>query len=119
MVKQIIIGFFLVVIIAAVAINIPVLFQESDNPLIILSGIVRLVISQEDIVKLNGEPDKYITFNSGDSIDTKLSRVLETDGWQFKDRMGAGIFFTRGDETLSGHIRMLTRWFAVVEINPR
>ena len=119
MAKQIIVGFFLVVLIAAVIINLPTLFQESNNPLVILSGIVRLILNQEDIVKLDGAPDKYIATISGDSIDTKLSRVLEKDGWQLKDRMGAGIFFTRGTETLFGHIRMLTSWVQVVEINTR
>jgi hypothetical protein len=119
MIKQVIIGFFLMVSIAAVIINLPALFQESSNPLVILSGISQLVLNQEDIVKLNGAPDKYIATTSGDSIDIKLSRILKTDGWQFKDRMGAGVFFTRGDETLFGHIRMLTSWFQVVEIKPK
>jgi len=110
--------FFILIVVIATIINLPVIFQESNNPLAIGWGILRLFINQEDIVRLSGAPEKYIATNSGESVDIKLSRVLEKDGWQFKDRMGAGIFFTRGTETLFGHIRMLTSWFQVIEIKP-
>lgn len=68
------------------------IFQEG-NPLPVLSGILKLNFTSENIVPIAENNDKYITKNSN-GRDSLVSLMAEK-GYEFLDQMGSGYFFKK------------------------
>lgn len=68
----------------------PVIFQEG-NPLPLFKAIIRLNISQQNIVKLDSDSEKYLTKNkNGQEI---LANKLEENNYRFIEQLGSGYLF--------------------------
>ena len=91
----------------------PAIFQEG-NPLKVALAVARLELTEVRVVKFSERPEKYI-FRAGYG-ERELSDYLEKDGWELKDRQGAGVFYERGGEVLSGRLRMFSRRYSTFEV---
>jgi len=75
----------------------PVLMQE-DNTLSVLSGIVRLSLSDTEVVKYDDDGNT-LYYISKSSLDEKLlESVLPDDGFVLTDQMGSGYIFSDGQD---------------------
>ncbi len=87
----------------------PIIFQEG-NPLPVISGIIKLQLTSKDIVEIS---EKKLIQKTGD--DWLLNSYLEDKGWNYRERLGAGIFYERNGEDLFFTTRMYTRYYIVHE----
>lgn len=88
-----ILGFFGVLIaifILVVLLYRPVIFQEG-NPMPLVNGIMRLNFTQDKIVVLNMDGDRYLTkSNNGQEV---IKSYMQDKGYAFTEQMGSGYFF--------------------------
>lgn len=116
--KYVVLSFFLVLILILFVWAIPVLTQE-DNTVSVLSGIVRLSISDSEIIQYDDD-DRALYFVSKSSLDEKLiESVLPEDGFVLTDQMGSGYLFV-DDEDPSNQLLVsgtqFTRFFRLWKI---
>ena len=91
--KYILLSFVLALTLLIFAWATPVLMQE-DNTLSVLSGIVRLSLSDAEIVQYDHD-DKTLYYISKSSLDAKLiESVLPDEGFVLTDQMGSGYIFS-------------------------
>ncbi|MDK2820808.1 MAG: hypothetical protein PWP31_773 [Clostridia bacterium] len=100
----------LALVVAIFNIKILYLFQEG-NPFPVLWGIIKLEFTDANIVPF--AKDKLI---QKDGPETPLTDYLAERGYTFKDRLGAGIFYTKDNNDLLVKARMLTRYYVVYEL---
>ncbi len=86
-----------------------IIFQEG-NPLLVFSGIIKLQLTSKDIVEVS---EKKLLQKTGD--DRPLNSYLEDKGWNYRERLGGGIFYERNGEELFFSSRMYTRYYIVHE----
>lgn len=84
----------LMLVVAVLNIKILYLFQEG-NPLPVLWAIIKLELTDADIVQFT--KNKFIQKAGSES---PLTDYLAEQGWTFKDRLGAGIFYTKDGANL-------------------
>lgn len=85
-----IVGFFL-------SLHSPVIFQEGSFwPQV--KGIIRLTFGNEDIVKLSGSNNKYLTKNK-DGLEI-IGSFLKSKGYSFTEQMGSGYFYKSFDDNV-------------------
>ena len=117
----IILGIF--VVIAAVFIFVNKSYYPS-LPVESLSAketIEKLNKSDEKIVEI-AKDDKsiwYITKNGEDGIltvDENIKKMISTKGWEFKDKMGSGLFFENDDEQLIVTTQMWTKKYVLIQL---
>lgn len=75
----------------------PVIFQEG-NPVPILKGIVKLSTSDDKIIQISENPQRYLTKTS--TGDTGLIDLMNKEGWEFVEQMGAGYIFSKAGDRL-------------------
>jgi hypothetical protein len=100
----------LVLVVAVLNIKILYLFQEG-NPFPVLWGIIKLELTDANIVPI--AEDKLI---QKEGPETPLTDYLSEQGWAFKDRLGAGIFYAKDNANLYVEARMFTRYYVVYEL---
>jgi hypothetical protein len=89
----------------------PVIFQEG-NPGPLLKGIMRLNFTQDKIIKLEMDGDRYLT-KSRNGQETLLSLVNE-QGYEFTDQLGSGYFFKdKDDNALLATHRYYSRFYSI------
>jgi uncharacterized protein with NAD-binding domain and iron-sulfur cluster len=100
--NKIFIFFGLSIIIFALAVLLyrPVIFQEG-NPWPEIKGIVQLKFGDNDIVKLSGSDNKFMTESKNG---TMIHDFMKTKGYEFTGQMGSGYFF----ESATGQIAVAT-----------
>jgi hypothetical protein len=100
-----ILGFFGVLIaifILVVLLYRPVIFQEG-NPTPLAKGIIRLNFTQDKIIKLDVNGDRYLTkSNNGQEV---INLYMNDKGYNFIEQMGSGYFF----QSLTGESAVATR----------
>ena len=85
-------------------------------------AIEKLKKSDEKIVEIATDDDStwYITRNEtkGDVLiaDEIIKRMIGSKGWEFKDKMGAGLFFEKEDESLIVTTQMWTGKYVLVQV---
>ncbi len=89
----------------------PVIFQEG-NPLPIFWGLIRIELTSRKLVAVT---DYKLIQKTGP--ETALSEYMADYGWQFKDRLGAGIFYHRNNTELFVEARMLSRFYTIYELD--
>ena len=95
--KKVIIFLLSVTLILGLVIVSPVLFQEG-NPIPILKGIVELSSSDDKIIKISETPQRYLSkTNVGD---TPLIELMDKEGWEFVEQLGAGYIFSKVSDKL-------------------
>ena len=90
--------------------NIRTIFQEG-NPLPVLWAIINLEFTDSDLVPF--ADNKFI---QKDGPETSLTDFLAEHAWEFKDRLGSAIFYTRGDHELFVKTRSFTGFYNVYEL---
>lgn len=88
-----------------------VLFQEG-NPLFMGWAVVRLEVSDLEIVKVSDKPPRYLS-----PVDVEVDpfiKMMEQQGWKFADQMGGGIVFEKKGETFIATKRKWTRRYNVI-----
>jgi hypothetical protein len=93
MVKRILI-IILIILTAILLIYWEPLFQEG-NPLPVLSGIIKLNFTGENIAQIDGS--KYIT-KSKNGVNS-INRFMKEKGYKLIDQMGSGYIFEKEDKT--------------------
>ncbi|AXI00962.1 hypothetical protein DV702_15340 [Sporosarcina sp. PTS2304] len=113
----------IVIVIAAVFIFVNKSYYPS-LPVDSLSAretIEKLNKSDEKIVEI-AKDDKsiwYITKNEEDGIltvDENIKKMISTKGWEFKDKMGSGLFFEKDDEQLTVTTQMWTKKYVLIQV---
>lgn len=88
------------------------IFKES-NPISVLYGIVRLNAANNKIQKISDNPEKYIVkegqYNS--FID-----LMKSEGWTYKNRLGAGFIFQKGEESLIATTKVYNNKYEVIKV---
>lgn len=96
--KYIVLSLMLILILFLSAWATPILRQE-DNTFSVLSGIVRLSLTEAELVKYD-EDDSVLYFISKSSLDEKqLESVFPHEGFDLTDQMGSGYIFTDVEES--------------------
>lgn len=91
----------------------PVIFQEG-NPLPVFLAILKVELNLTEIAPVSDT--KYLQKSGSHE---PLNSLLASQGWQFVDQMGAGLFYARNGDNLFVMSRMLTRRYFIYEIeNP-
>lgn len=85
-------------------------------------AIEKLKKSDEKIVEIATDDDSawYITRNETKEdvliVDEIIKQMIGSKGWEFKDKMGAGLFFEKEDETLIVTTQMWTGKYVLVQV---
>lgn len=84
-------------------------------------AIEKLKESDSKIAEIAAEGDYiwYITSseNKGKSIaDENIKQMVVSNGWEFKEKDGAGLFFEKGDKRLIATTQMWTENYVLVKI---
>lgn len=117
-----ILGFFGVLIaifILVVLLYRPVIFQEG-NPTPLAKGIIRLNFTQDKIIKLDMNGDRYLTkSNNGQEV---IKLYMNDNGYNFIEQMGSGYLFksTTGESavaTRKHYSRFYSLWNITENIN--
>ncbi len=88
-----------------------VIFQEG-NPIPVAIGMVRLSITDDDIVKVSTAPDKYLM--KARNGNEAFRSYMESHGWTFVDQLGAGLIYEKEGHKQMFASRMMTRFYQVV-----
>ena len=88
----------------------PLILQEG-NPLPLIYGIAMLEIGNREVVQISVSK---IMQKAGN--EEKLNRYLGAKGWDYRERLGSGIFYELGEEMLFVHARMFTRYYVIYEL---
>lgn len=100
----------ILVMLAVLIINQPVVFQEG-NPLPVISAIIKIEFGASDITQVSST--KYLQ-KAGPP--EPLNRLLAANGWRFVEQLGAGYFYSRGVDQLFVMTRMLTSRYFIYEL---
>jgi hypothetical protein len=100
----------ILVMLAVLIINQPVVFQEG-NPLPVISAIIKIEFGASDIIQVSST--KYMQ-KAGPP--EPLNRLLAANGWRFVEQLGAGYFYTHNSEILFVMGRMLTSRYFIYEL---
>lgn len=100
----------LIFIILSCILYVPSLFQEG-NPLPILQSIIRLQLSNEKIIAISNNPERYIT--KTECGDDALISLMKSKGWIFKDQLGSGFIFENQGNSLTVVCRQYSKHFTV------
>ena len=93
----------------------PVLFQEG-NPIPLLKGMIRLSTNEEEIIKVFEEPLWYMSVTrQGNS---PLVSLMEDEGWNFQEQLGAGHVFSRENTVLIVTSTQYTRTYTIWKFSP-
>jgi len=95
-------GVLLVIFILSILLYRPVIFQEG-NPTPLMKGIGQLNFTQDKIVKLNMNGDRYLTkSNNGQEV---IKSYMQDKGYAFTEQMGSGYLFksTTGKSAVAIH----------------
>ena len=98
---------FVLIIIGFVAYS-PAIYQEG-NPISVSRGIIRLKMSNVNIVPIDSQ--RFITGTQG-SNDTIIS-FMKDEGWSFKEQFGAGFLFERRGNSLTVVSRPYSKYFTI------
>ena len=74
--------------------------------------------SNENILKLTDEKgyEWYISKMNQGNANEQLKQMMESRGWAFKEQMGAGLFFTKGNEEIIVEGRMWTGKYVIFQV---
>lgn len=84
--------------------------------------IKKLKKSDEKIVEIGKDNNSiwYITKNGEDGISTvdeNIKKMISAEGWQFKDKMGSGLFFEKDDKQLIVTTQMWTKKYVLIQVH--
>ena len=101
--KKILLLVSAIILIAGVFLSLysSVIFQEG-NPWPQIKGIVQLKFGDNDIVKLSGSDNKFMTESKNG---TMIHDFMKTKGYEFTEQIGSGYFFksATGQTTIATH----------------
>ncbi|MEQ2528460.1 hypothetical protein WMO40_17380 [Bacillaceae bacterium CLA-AA-H227] len=117
--KQVGIVLGIVVVIVAVFIFVNKLYYPSlpiDN-LSAKEAIKKLENSDEKIVEVATDNDSiwYIT-RSQSEVDESIKQMIGSNGWEFKEKEGSGLFFEKESERLIVTTQMWTKKYVIVQV---
>ena len=110
LVTMIILG---VVVVGLLGVFAP-LFRQEGNPLPFISAAARLAANHTQIEPLSPLAGRYL-IRSGDGI-APVVQLLESQGWQYQEQMGAGIIFYKDGVIMTALSRMYSRLYMVISI---
>ncbi len=93
---------------------LPALCQEG-NPLPLLAGVLQLEMSGQRIVLIHHE--RLLLMQKASEDASPLTDYLAAVGWQFSERLGSALFYTRDETVLSVHARQFTRRYVIYELD--
>lgn len=108
---KIVIALILVLVLSGIILNRDVIFQEG-NPIKVLIAIGKLHIFDEKIVQISEKPKKYI-ISSKDGFQPFID-LMEGQGWEYSEQMGAGLIFEKNGIKHSSVSRMYTKYYRVI-----
>lgn len=111
--KKTIIILLIIILLAGIIVGFPVIFQEG-NPLPILKGIIKLGVSDDNIVQISNEPRVYISKASVRNI--PLIELIGKEGWNFEEQLGSGYIFSRDSKKLVVGSVQYTRRYRIWKI---
>ncbi len=91
-------------------------FVQEGNPLPVLWGILRLEFSRGDVVRISPQWDGMLMIRAGQGL-SPLTEHLGDHGWQLEEQLGSMAFYAAGDNRLSVHLRMFTRWYVICDLD--
>ncbi len=104
------VSIIILIILAVLITNLPVIFQEG-NPLPIISAIIKIELGMSEITQVS--PVKYLQKAGPHG---PLNRLLAEKDWRFVEQLGSGYFYARSDEILFVMGRMLTTRYMIFEL---
>ena len=90
-----------------------IIFQEG-NPLPLLSVIMKLEFSDQDIIRMNGQGYRLLQkFGPED----QLTEYLAGFDWILSERLGSCLCYEKNGQKLTAEARMFTRRYVVYELD--
>lgn len=76
--------------------------SQEGNPVSILISILELDFSDSDYEKFSEtvKYDRYVSENTGVSRFDVIKGFMKEKGWEFKEQMGSGLLFDKGEQTI-------------------
>lgn len=106
----IILGLALIVLLWILAL----LYRQEGNPLPFISAAARLSANRSAIEPISNLPGVYL-IRSGDGI-APLVKLMEAQGWQYQEQLGAGIIFYQDGKLMTAVSRMYSRLYMIVVV---
>lgn len=91
-----------------------VIFQEG-NPIPIIKGIVKLNLTNNDVVKVSDKSERYI--EKSKSGHQPFIKLMMNDGYTFNEQIGSGLIFEKGGSMVIATIKMYTRYYEVINVS--
>lgn len=92
--------------------------SQEGNPLPLLTSIYKLEFSGRDYMQFssleNGK--RYVSDNTGASRFDAAKKMMENYGWKFKEQMGSGLIFTKGEQTTVVETRQYSKHYILWDI---
>ncbi len=88
----------------------PIIFQEG-NPIPIFIGIVKLNTSEDSLVQISHNPDRYISKSSNGR--EEILGLMKENGWTFTEQGGSGYFFVKDEFKRVVTARQYTRKYVI------
>ncbi|MDF2801339.1 MAG: hypothetical protein K0S61_1242 [Anaerocolumna sp.] len=100
----------LIIFIISVIYYSPIIFQEA-NPIPVIVGIIKLYASDDSLVLISKNSDKFISKSSnGQDV---LMQSMKEDGWSVTEQGGSAYIFSRDERKIVVTARHYTRKYLI------
>jgi hypothetical protein len=98
----------------------PLIYRESDGkPFTFMWAVTKLEVTGADVVAV--VPDSRILMHKccSEPLSKPLSNFMAARGWTYKDQMGAGIIYEKGNTRLLAVSRTFSRRYVAYQLDRR
>jgi hypothetical protein len=88
-------------------------FRQNEPHLAVLTSIIRLHLTGDEIVPIQGR----LFMTKTNKQNAPIISLLEGRGWMFVDQMGSGLIFEKEGETLTVDTRQYSRYYRIIELS--
>jgi hypothetical protein len=87
--------------------------SQEGNPIPILISISKIELSNSDYewFSKTDKSNRYISENTGESRFDVIKDIMNKNGWDFKEQMGAGLVFDKGGQNIVVETRQYSRHY--------
>jgi hypothetical protein len=92
--------------------------SQEGNPIPILISISKIELSNSDYewFSKTDKSNRYISENTGESRFDVIKDIMNKNGWDFKEQMGAGLVFDKGGQNIVVETRQYSRHYLLWNI---
>lgn len=96
----------------------PLIYRESyGKPFAFMWAVIKLEITDANLVAVTSDSTIMMQECCPEPLTKSLTDFVSARGWTYKDQMGAGIFYEKGDTRLRVISRMLSRRYVVYHLD--